>query len=82
MKGKMTQIVMPLLVLCIMVSMLAVNVFIADATEPIDECKRIVEPYDLATAEDYINDGKTYTYPTCKTEGYLFAGWYTKETCG
>lgn len=82
MKRKMKQIVMPLLVLCMIASMLLVNVFITDATEPIDECGRIVESYDLDTAKDYINDGKTYTYPTCKTAGYLFAGWYTKETCG
>ncbi len=82
MKGKIKQIVMPLLVVCMIASMLLVNVFVTDATEPIDECSRIVESYDLEKAKDYINDSKTYTYPTCKTAGYLFAGWYTKDTCG
>lgn len=82
MRGKVRQIAMPLLVIGMVISMLLVNVYIAEATTPVDDCARIVESYDLAVAEDYINDGKIYTYPTCKTEGYLFAGWYTKETCG
>lgn len=82
MKDKIKQIVMPLLVVCMIASLFLVNVFITDATEPIDDCSRIVEPYDLETAKVYINDDKTSTYPTCKTAGYLFAGWYTQITCG
>ena len=69
MKAKVSKMAMLLLVLCMTISMFSVNVSAEDATTPIDSCDRIVEPYDLDDAEDYINDGKNSTYPTCKTEG-------------
>lgn len=83
MRNKINTIVMSmLLVLSMAISMFAINSSAAEATTtPIDSCDRIVEEYDLSDAESYINDGDTSTYPTTDTEGYIFAGWYTKETC-
>ena len=77
MRGKVSKIAMLLLVLCMTISMFAVNVSAADDCTV--DCQRVVEAYDLYDAEDYINDGNASTYP--KKEGYIFAGWYTKETC-
>lgn len=77
MKGKINKLTMFMLALFMAISMFSVNVFAAkDCTA---DCKRVVEAYDLDDAEDYINDGNNSTYPT--KEGYIFAGWYTKETC-
>jgi len=67
---------MSLLCMCFLV--LAINVFAADETHTTD-CTRFIQAYKYDDAISYINDGKEDTYPT--KEGWLFAGWYTDETC-
>ena len=75
-----------LLVLCMAVSMFAVNVFAEDtnststsanSTSKIDTCEKKVKEYTATQAAKYIAGDNTYP----KLEGYLFAGWYNKDTC-
>lgn len=80
MRNKISKLAMFMTVLCMTVSMFAVNASAADGTTSIDSCTKVVESYDLDDAQDYINDGDTSTYPT--KEGYVFGGWYTDEECG
>ena len=75
-----------LLVLCMAVSMFAVDAFAKDndstttnanSTSKIDTCERKVVEYTAARAKRYIAGDNTYP----EVEGYLFAGWYNSEAC-
>ena len=81
MKRKINMIVMSLLTICVIISISVINVSAADTPKTADGCSRVVEAYDLDDAKTYIEDNDASTYPITKKEGYIFAGWYTKDTC-
>ena len=87
MRSKFQKTIMTLLlVLCMAISMFSISAFaedsnstdvVADSTEKIDECEKVIKEYSEAEAKEYLAGDNTY--PTL--EGYLFAGWYTDEVC-
>ena len=75
-----------LLVLCMAVSVFAVNAFAedtnstsknADSTSVNHTCERKVVKYTATQATKYIAGDNTYP----ELEGYLFAVWYNNEDC-
>ena len=74
MKKKMSKLLLALIVL----SGFAVSVLGGNFdTEAADESPTyVVENYTADVASTYF---KNNTAPTCKTDGYIFAGWYAED---
>ena len=54
---------------------LAVPIFVGNMETEAADTTSIVEPYDVTVAKTYFDND---TAPDCKTDGYIFAGWYAE----
>lgn len=54
---------------------LAVPIFIGNMETEAADMTSIVEPYDATVAKTFFDND---TAPDCKTDGYIFAGWYAE----
>ena len=72
MKNKISKLLSVLFVLICF----AVPVFVGDMKTEAADTTSIIETYTADAASTYF---KNNTAPTCKTDGYIFAGWYAED---
>lgn len=72
MKNKISKLLAVLFVLICF----AVPVFVGDMKTEAADTTSIIENYTADAASTYF---KNNTAPTCKTDGYIFAGWYAED---
>lgn len=72
MKNKISKLLSVLFVLICF----AVPVFVGDMNTEAADTTSIIENYTADAASTYF---KNNTAPTCKTDGYIFAGWYAED---
>ena len=72
MKNKISKLLAVLFVLICF----AVPVFVGDMKTEAADTTSIIETYTADAASTYF---KNNTAPTCKTDGYIFAGWYAED---
>ena len=71
MKNKACKLTVALLLLFC----LAVPIFVGNMETEAADTTSIVEPYDATDAKTFFDND---TAPDCKTDGYIFAGWYAE----